>query len=106
MGISLYVREKPIYIVYVIILLILSCAPRTTRWGLPQHEYTYQIPQKVDDEWEHSSLKAEGVDSKKIKLKRQSDTRRRRLRCASDTTNLQYSIVDIQFPDKSGFTLR
>jgi hypothetical protein len=24
----------------------------------------------------------------------------------SDTTNLQYSIVNIQFPDKAGFTLR
>ena len=90
-------REKPIYIVCIIIVLILSCSPRTTRLGLPQHEYTYQIPQKVDDEWEHSSLKAEGVDSKKIKLKRQSDTRRRRLRCASDTTNLQSSIVNLQF---------
>jgi hypothetical protein len=30
-------------------------------------------------------------------LKRQSDTRRKRLRCASNTTNLQSSIVNIQF---------
>jgi hypothetical protein len=32
-----------------------------------------------------------------FKLKRQSDTRRKRLRCASDSTNLQSSIVNIQF---------
>jgi hypothetical protein len=41
-----------------------------------------------------------------IFIKRQSDTRRKRLRCASDPTNLQSSIVNIQFPDKAGSTLR
>jgi CubicO group peptidase (beta-lactamase class C family) len=66
MMISLYGREKPIYIVCLIIVLILSCSPRSTRWGLPQHEYTYQIPEKIDDGWEYSDLKAEGVDPKKI----------------------------------------
>ncbi|MCK5343717.1 MAG: serine hydrolase, partial [Candidatus Heimdallarchaeota archaeon] len=64
--ISLYVREKPIYIVCLIIVLILSCSPRTTRWGLPQNDYTYQVPEKIDDGWEYSDLKAEGVDPKKI----------------------------------------
>ena len=64
--ISLYVREKPIYIVCLIIVLILSCSPRTTRWGLPQKDYTYQVPEKIDDGWEYSDLKAEGVDPKKI----------------------------------------
>jgi hypothetical protein len=33
------------------------------------------------------------------KLKKESDTRRKRLRCTSDTTNLQ-------FPVKTGFRLR
>ena len=55
--IGLYVREKPIYIVCFIIVLILSSAPRTTRWGLPQHEYTYQAPEKIDDGWEPSTSK-------------------------------------------------
>jgi len=64
--ISLYVRGKPIYIVCLIIVLILSCSPRTTRWGLPQNDYTYQVPEKIDDGWEYSDLKAEGVDPKKI----------------------------------------
>ena len=64
--ISLYVREKPIYIVCLIIVLILSCSPRTTRWGLPQNDYTYQVPEKIDDGWEYSDLKAEGVHPKKI----------------------------------------
>ena len=59
-------REKTIYIICLIIVLILSCSPRSTRWGLPQHEYTYQIPEKIDDGWEHSDLKAESVDPKKI----------------------------------------
>lgn len=64
--ISLFVREKPIYIVCLIIVLILSCSPRTTKWGLPQHEYIYQIPEKIGDGWECSDLKSEVVDSKKI----------------------------------------
>ncbi len=64
--IGLYFREKPIYIVGAIIVLILSCAPRATRWGLPQYEYSYQIPEKSDDGWEYSDLKTEGVDPKKI----------------------------------------
>jgi len=59
-------RKKLIFAVFVIIVLILSCAPRTTRWGLPQYEYTYQIPEKIDDGWEPSTLEREGVDSKKI----------------------------------------
>ncbi len=62
----LCMREKPIFAVFVIIVLILSCAPRTTRWGLPQYEYTYQIPEKIDDGWEPSILETEGVDPKKI----------------------------------------
>jgi CubicO group peptidase (beta-lactamase class C family) len=64
--ISLFVREKPIYIVCLIIVLILSCSPRTTKWGLPQHDYTYQAPEKIGDGWECSDLKTEGVGPKKI----------------------------------------
>jgi CubicO group peptidase (beta-lactamase class C family) len=64
--IRLSVREKPICIVCLIIGLILSCSPRTTRWGLSQHDYTYQVPEKIHDGWEYSDLKAEGVDPNKI----------------------------------------
>ena len=41
-------------------------APRINSSGLPQCEYTYQIPEKIDDGREISSLE-EGVDSEKIK---------------------------------------
>ena len=64
--ICLCMRKKIIFAVFVIIVLILSCAPRTTRWGHPQYEYTYQIPEKIDDGWEPSTLETEGVDPKKI----------------------------------------
>ena len=40
--------------------------PRVKSSGLPQREYTYQIPEKIDDGWEPSTLETEGVDSKKI----------------------------------------
>jgi CubicO group peptidase (beta-lactamase class C family) len=48
------------------ICLFISCAPRANRWGLPQYEYTYQLPQKADDGWKIASLHEEGVDSGKI----------------------------------------
>lgn len=50
----------------IIVCLTLSCVPRANRWGLPQYEYAYQVPEKVDDGWETSSLNKEGVDSVKI----------------------------------------
>ena len=48
------------------ICLSVSCAPRANRWGLPQHEYTYQIPPETDDGWKISSLHEEGVNPEKI----------------------------------------
>ena len=55
------------------LLLILSVTtactlqpPRVKSSGLPQREYTYQIPEKITDGWETSSLEEEGVNSEKI----------------------------------------
>ena len=59
-------RKLAAILFFIILTLPLSCAPRTTRWGLAQHEYTYQIPEKIDDGWEPSTLEKEGVDPKKI----------------------------------------
>jgi CubicO group peptidase (beta-lactamase class C family) len=59
-------RQKYSAFICIIICLFLSCAPRANRWGLPQYEYTYQVPEKIDDDWKTSDLKAEGVDPKRI----------------------------------------
>ena len=59
-------RQKYSAIFCMMLFLFLSCAPRANRWGLPQNDYTYQVPEKIDDGWEYSDLKAEGVDPKKI----------------------------------------
>lgn len=53
----------------ILIIITTACthqAPRLNSSGLPQHEYAYQIPEKIDDEWETSSLSTEDVDSQKI----------------------------------------
>jgi CubicO group peptidase (beta-lactamase class C family) len=49
-----------------IIFFVASCAARYNRYGLPQYDYEYQIPQQLDDGWQTSSLAAEGVGSEKI----------------------------------------
>jgi CubicO group peptidase (beta-lactamase class C family) len=52
-----------------IIFLFPSCAsraPRLNSKGRPQTEYVYQLPEKIDDGWEISSLDKENVDSAKI----------------------------------------
>ena len=59
-------RQKHSAFICIIICLFLSCVPRANRWGLPQYEYTYQVPEKIDDDWEISDLKAEGDSPKKI----------------------------------------
>jgi len=51
------------------IFVITACKlqpPRVKSSGLPQREYTYQIPEKIADGWEISSLEEEGVNSEKI----------------------------------------
>jgi CubicO group peptidase (beta-lactamase class C family) len=48
----------------VILLCITACThipPRVDESGAPQREYTYQIPLKIDDGWQVSSLAQEGV---------------------------------------------
>jgi len=52
-----------------IIFLFPSCTykvPRLNSKGGSQTEYAYQLPDKIDDDWEISSLDKEGVDSTKI----------------------------------------
>jgi len=49
-----------------ILFLVVSCAARYNRNGLPQYGYEYQIPQQLDDGWQTSSLEEQGVDSGKI----------------------------------------
>jgi hypothetical protein len=44
-----------------------------------------------------------GEECYRFKLKRQNDTRRKRLRCASDTTNLQSSIFNSPINRDLGF---
>ena len=51
------------------VIVIVSCThqpPRVNRSGLPQREYSYQIPEKLADGWETSSLEEEGVNLEKI----------------------------------------
>ncbi len=53
----------------ILILVTIGCSrqpPRVKSSGLPQREYTYQIPNKIADGWKVSSLEDEGVNSKKI----------------------------------------
>jgi CubicO group peptidase (beta-lactamase class C family) len=59
-------RHKYKALIWIIICLFISCAPRANRWGLPQYEYSYQIPQQTDDGWEIATLEAEAVDPEKI----------------------------------------
>ena len=56
-------RQKYFVFICMILCLFVSCTPRANRWGFPQYEYTYQVPEEVNDGWETSSLHAEGVDS-------------------------------------------
>ena len=52
-----------------ILFLLPNCThkvPGLNCQGGPQTEYTYQIPEKIDDDWEISSLDKEGIDSAKI----------------------------------------
>ena len=46
--------------------LILSFAPRSNQWGLPEYQYTYRTPEKIDDGWEVSALQEMGLDPARI----------------------------------------
>ena len=53
----------------IFILLTTACAhwhPRVDSSGLPEREYTYQQPEKVDDGWETASLNETDITSEKI----------------------------------------
>jgi CubicO group peptidase (beta-lactamase class C family) len=49
-----------------ILFLVVACAARYNRYGLPQNDYEYQIPQQLDDGWQTSSLEEQRVESGKI----------------------------------------
>jgi hypothetical protein len=56
-------------LLFILFSVIAACAhqaPRVKSDGQPQLEYTYQVPEKVADGWEISSLKKEGVNSEII----------------------------------------
>lgn len=56
-------------LLFILIFIITACthqAPRLKSSGLPQREYSYQIPEKFADGGEVSSLVEEGVDNEKI----------------------------------------
>ena len=58
-----------IYLLLIIFIVTTACTlqlPRVKSSGLPQREYAYQIPEKIADGWETSSLEEEGFNSEKI----------------------------------------
>jgi CubicO group peptidase (beta-lactamase class C family) len=60
---------RRIFYMIIFLISIVACThtpPRVDESGAPQREYTYQTPIQIDDGWEISSLKAEGVDSEPI----------------------------------------
>ena len=53
----------------IIILFVTSCSlssPRVNPYGLPQREYTYLQPEKIDAGWETASLKEVNISPEKI----------------------------------------
>ena len=61
-----FYRQKYTAFIWIMLCLLVSCAPRATRFGLPQYDYTYRVPEQTDDGWKITSLETEGVDSEKI----------------------------------------
>ena len=55
--------KYPVFL-FLLFFFFTACAqvPRVNRHGLPQREYVYEQPEAVEDGWEISSLRAEGVD--------------------------------------------
>jgi cell division protein YceG involved in septum cleavage len=52
-----------------LIFFLAACthhSPRLNKSGKPQHEYSYQVPIKIDDGWQISSLAKEGVNKEII----------------------------------------
>ncbi len=52
-----------------IFVLVSNCShriPRVDSNGDPRTEYTYQLPEKINDGWEISSLEKEGIEPIKI----------------------------------------
>ena len=62
------IKYSPLFLI--LILVTAACtnwSPRVNRYGLPERKYIYQMPEKIDDGWETSSLTMEGLDSSKIR---------------------------------------
>lgn len=66
-GIGKPIKYLPCLLV--VIFLFSNCThkvPRLNSKGEQQTEYTYQLPEKIDGDWEISSLEKQGVDSARI----------------------------------------
>jgi CubicO group peptidase (beta-lactamase class C family) len=62
-------HTKYVPFIIAILFLISNCShggPRLDSYGEPQTEYTYQLPEKIKDGWEISSLENEGIEPQKI----------------------------------------
>jgi len=61
-------KNIPLFITGTVLILsvFIACASRYNRYGLPEYEYEYQTPEKIEGGWETSSLEAVGVDPAKI----------------------------------------
>ncbi len=63
----MFCQSLSIRYVLTLVLLLFSCSActhipiRVDESGAPQREYTYQLPLKIDDGWQVSSLAEEGV---------------------------------------------
>ena len=63
------VSGKQLFLSLILIFSIAACthwSPKVNRYGLPESKYTYQLPEKLNDGWQTSSLTMEGLDSSKI----------------------------------------
>ena len=60
---------RHIFTLIILLFPITSCihsSPRVDESGVPQREYTYQVPLQIDDGWRVSSLAEEGVNEEII----------------------------------------
>ncbi len=57
----------PVFL-FLLVFIFTACAqvPRVNRHGLPQREYVYQEPEAIDDGWETSTLRNEGVEPENL----------------------------------------
>lgn len=68
LGILMKLHHTKLIISFSLLLILMTagCSPRYKSLINSQREYRYQIPEKIDDGWETSSLEEEGVNSEII----------------------------------------